>query len=140
LNYGLPYFALHDQTYEFKTVYTRQVGRWDLSASFIYATGKPYTAPESEYQLTLLDGTEYNFIHVSDKNSTRLPAYHKLDLSGRYSWKGTHTENAISLSLFNVYNRKNVWYKEYTIEENDVLVTDINLLGITPNVSLTIKF
>lgn len=140
LNYGKTFYALHDQTHEFKTVYCRKIKRWDLSAAFIFATGRPYTAPESEYQLTLLDGTVYNYIHVSDKNSLRLPDYHRLDVSASYSWRGEYTQNAVSVSVFNLYNRKNIWYKEYDINENEVIVTDVQLLGITPNVSLTIKF
>jgi hypothetical protein len=139
LNYGKPYFALHDQTHEFKTVFVRSVKNWDLSADFIFATGKPYTAPISEYQLTLLDGSTFNYIHVSEKNSMRLPSYNRLDISATYKWEGTYTENALSLSIFNVYNRKNVWYKEFEIAEEGVTVTDITLLGTTPNISLTIK-
>jgi len=140
LNYGLPFYALHDQPHELKTVYSRRIKRWDLSAAFIYATGKPYTSPEGEYQLTLLDGSVYNYIHVSEKNSYRLPDYHRLDISVSYNWRGHYTENMISFSIFNLYNRKNVWYKEFEIYENDVIVTDMNLLGITPNLSLTVKF
>ncbi|MBN2519105.1 MAG: TonB-dependent receptor [Bacteroidales bacterium] len=140
LNYGKAFYALHDQTHEFKTVYSRRIKKWDLATAFIYATGKPYTAPESEYQLTLLDGSTYNYIHVSDKNSLRLPDYHRLDVSATYSWKGVYTDNSVSLSIFNVYNRKNVWYKEYEIEEDEILVTDFILLGTTPNISLTVKF
>ena len=140
LNYGNPFYALHDQTHEFKSVYTRRLGRWDLSGAFIFATGKPYTAPESVYELSLLDGTSYQYIHVSDKNSLRLPAYHRLDLSASYTWKGRKTEQTISLSVFNLYNRKNVWYKEFDIEEDVLTVTDVVLLGTTPNISFRISF
>ncbi len=140
LNYGNQYYALHDQTHEFKTVYTRTIKHWDLSAAFIYATGKPYSAPESEYQLTLLNGDVYNYIHVSDKNSYRLPDYHRLDLSASYNWKSRKTSQTISLSVFNLYNRKNVWYKEFEIEENQVYITDVTLLGTTPNISFRINF
>jgi ferric enterobactin receptor len=140
LNYGKPFFALHDQTHEFKTVYTRHIGRWDLSGAFIYATGKPYTAPESVYELSLLDGTDYEYIHVSDKNSLRLPAYHRLDLAASYTWKGRKTEQSLSFSVFNLYNRKNIWYKEFEIEQDVLTVTDVVLLGITPNISFRISF
>ncbi len=140
LNYGKSFYALHDQTHEFKTVYTRRIGRWDFSGTFIYATGKPYTLPESLYELILLDSRNYNYIHVSDKNSLRLPDYHRLDVSASYSWKGRKTEQTIALSIFNLYNRTNIWYKEFDIEEDAVTVTDVNLLGITPNISFRISF
>ena len=140
LNYGKSYNALHDQTHELKAVYTRKLGNWDFSAAFIYATGKPYSAPESQYQIELLDGSESTYVHVGDKNAYRLPDYHKLDVSAAYNWLGKNTENTLAFSFFNVYNRTNVWYKKFEIEDGEMFVTDVNLLGFTPNVSYTLKF
>ena len=140
LNFGKPFYALHDQTHEFKTVYSRKLGNWDISATFIFATGKAYTAPVSQYQLTLLDGSIYNYIHVSDKNSLRLPYYHKMDLSVSYNWIGKVADKTLSLSIFNVYNRKNIWYKEFDIQENVMTVTNVTYLGFTPNFTFTIRF
>jgi ferric enterobactin receptor len=139
LNYGNPYYASHDQPHEFKAIYCRKIRRFDFSSTFIYATGKPYTSPESQYQLTLLDGSTYNYIHVSDKNSLRLPDYHRLDVAVSYNWSGEKTECTLSLSVFNVYNRKNVWYKKFEINEDEVTVTNVNYLGITPNLSFSIR-
>ncbi len=140
LNYGKPFYALHDQTHEFKSVYTRKIRNLDLSATFVFATGKAYTAPINQYQLTLLDGSVNSYIHVSEKNSLRLPNYHKLDLSASYTWKTKTTDMTASLSVFNVYNRKNIWYKEFDIQENVMNVTDVTYLGITPNLTFTIRF
>ena len=140
LNFGNPFYALHDQTHEFKSVYSRKLGNWDLSATFVFATGKAYTAPVGQYQLTLLDGSKYNFIHVSEKNSLRLPDYHKIDLSASYNWIGKIADKTLSLSVFNVYNRKNIWYKEFDIQEDNMTVTDVTYLGFTPNLTFTIRF
>jgi ferric enterobactin receptor len=140
LNFGKSFYALHDQTHEFKSVYSRKLGNWDLSATLVFATGKAYTAPVSQYQLTLLDGSKYNYIHVSDKNSLRLPDYHKMDLSASYNWIGKEADKTLSVSIFNVYNRKNIWYKEFDIQENVMNVTDVTYLGFTPNISFTIRF
>jgi ferric enterobactin receptor len=140
LNYGKPFYALHDQTHEFKSVYSRKLRNWDLSATFIFATGKTYTAPVNQYQLTLLDGSANIYVHVSEKNSLRLPDYHKMDLSASYNWKGKVADKIFSLSIFNVYNRKNIWYKEFSIQENVMTVTDVTYLGITPNFTFTIRF
>jgi ferric enterobactin receptor len=139
LNYGNPFYASHDQPHEFKAVYCRKIRHFDFSSTFIYATGKPYTAPESQYQLTLLDGSKYDYIHVSDKNSLRLPDYHRLDLAISYNWFGNKTDCTLSLSVFNVYNRKNVWYKKFEINEDEVTVTNVNYLGITPNISFSVR-
>ncbi len=140
MNNGLPFYALHDQTHEFKAVYSQEIGNWDLSATWIYATGTPYTAPEGEYQLSLLDGTQYSYIHVSDKNSYRLPDYHRLDISGRYNFNIGKAKANIGLSVFNVYNHENIWYKSFeTDEESGQLIeTNITKLGFTPNLSFKV--
>jgi ferric enterobactin receptor len=139
LNNGQPFPALQDQTHEIKAVYSRKLGHFDFSASFIYATGKPYTAPEGQYQITLLDGTKYTYIHVSNIDALRLPAYNKLDIAATYNWFGAHTKNSISLSIFNVYNHTNVWYKEFNINQSQLTVTNVNYLGFTPNISYTLE-
>ena len=46
---------------------------------------------------------------------------------------------SIGLSLFNLYNRKNTWYKEYEIEDGEVYETDVRFLGFTPNITLSMS-
>jgi len=134
------FYAANDVTHEAKLIGSYKWHDWDFAATWIYATGKPYTIPEGGYQLTLLDGTVRDYINVSAKNSSRLPDYQRLDLSATYNFNVAQTVPcSISLSIFNAYNRKNVWYKEYQIIENEIIETDMNYLGITPNISLVIK-
>lgn len=141
-NYGNYYYhASNDVTHEFKVVNSYKWRKWDFSATWIYATGKPYTAPEGGYQLALLDGTTSDYINVTIKNGMRLPAYHRLDVSASYSFVlGAIFPCSVSFSVFNLYNRSNVWYNEYEIIDNQIIKTPVDFLGITPNVSLNIKF
>lgn len=135
------YYASNDVTHEFKAVATYHWHNWDFSGTWIYATGKPYTAPEGGYTVTLLDGTKKSFITVSTKNGQRLPDYHRLDLSATLNMKlGGRIPATLGFSVFNVYNRSNVWYKQFEIVDNTVVETNINYLGITPNINFTIKF
>jgi len=142
--YGEDYFpANQDVTHEFKAVAMRKMGRWDLSATWIYATGRPYTAPDGGYSITLLDGVEEDYITTSAKNGNRLPDYHRFDvgLTCNFNPRPDGSERgSVGLSLFNVYGRKNVWYKEYQIEDGSVYEVDKNYLGFTPNLTFTIKF
>ncbi|NGP75129.1 TonB-dependent receptor [Balneolaceae bacterium YR4-1] len=141
LNNGNSYPALHDQTHELKLVSSYKFGKWTLAANWVYATGKPYSAPVGYYDLTLLDGTEYSYLHIGGKNEFRLPAYHRMDLSATYEFNlGTGGNNAkLGLSVFNVYNRDNVWYREFSVDDQNVAVTDINYLGFTPNLFFRIN-
>lgn len=134
------FYASHDVTHEFKSVLSYRWRSWDFGATWIYASGKPYTSPEGGYELTLLDGSTADYINVSVKNGNRLPDYHRFDLSASYNFKlGQSSPATLSFSAFNVYNRANVWYKEYEIVDNEVIETPVYYLGFTPNVSLSIK-
>ena len=140
LNDGVSFPALHDQAHEFKMVHNVDLGRWNLSSTWMYASGKPYTAPESEYTVTLLDGTEQTQIHIGAKNGLRLPDYHRLDVAANYNFEWGNSRGQVGLSLFNLYGRRNVWYREFDLTEGDLLVTDITYLGFTPNLRFRIDF
>ena len=85
LNDGNPFPALHDQTHEFKVVANWEPHkRWRFSSTWVYGSGKPYTAPESQYQIDLLDGRQFSYISVGAKNDERLPAYHRMDVAAHY--------------------------------------------------------
>lgn len=141
LNDGNPFPALHDQTHEVKLVNALALSRrWSASATWTFATGKPYTAPISEYDLTLLDGSEFSYIHVGEKNALRLPAYHRLDVGVHYRRPVGSSEIDVGFSVFNLYNRTNVWYREFDLAESPFVTTDVTLLGLTPNLSLRLDF
>lgn len=139
--YGNYYFyASNDVTHELKLVGSYKYKNWTFSATWIYTTGKPYTAPEGGYQLTLLDGTVVDYINVSVKNGNRFPNYHRLDLASTYNFKINGVAPcSLSFSLFNAYNRTNIWYNEYEIINNQVVEIPVSYLGIQPNISFSIK-
>ncbi len=81
--------------------------RLRLSANFTYSTGRAVTLPEAIYY------TENSWkVSYRDRNSERLPDYHRLDLSVsldeslrlKKKWKGSWT-----FSVLNVYARKNAY-------------------------------
>lgn len=133
-----PYPASHDVTNEFKAVGIYKLKSWTFSATWIYATGKPYTEPLGSYQIEMPDGTTEDFILVGSKNGSRYPDYNRLDIAVSKSMRfGDLGIGSLSFSLFNVYNRQNVWYKEFEIDDDELIETDVTLLGITPNITLS---
>ncbi|MBX2815122.1 MAG: TonB-dependent receptor [Saprospiraceae bacterium] len=132
-----PFHASQDQTHEFKAVATYDLGRFSLSGTFVYASGRPYTAPTGYYNITLLDGSEADFFEISDKNGLRLPDYHRLDLSASYEADLWGSKAEFGLSFFNVYDRANIWYKEYEVVEGALFETNISLLDFTPSLFIT---
>ncbi len=137
--YGDDYFsASQDVTHEIKIINTYKLKKhFTFSATWIFATGKPYTEPLGGYTLNMLDGNTSSFILAGSKNSARYPAYHRLDVMAKYDFFIWGSKGAITLSVFNLYNHKNVWYKEFEIDETGLTETNVNFLGITPNLTLT---
>ncbi len=148
-NNGVTFPASHDRTHEFKSVATYSIGKWSLSATWIFASGQPYTSPESQYFLDLLSGESQSYIHVSEKNSYRLPDYHRLDISASYHFYSTDHwgkrkknswDGEMGLSIFNLYNNDNVWYRKYDLDVTPVTITDVKMLGFTPTLFLKMRF
>ncbi len=139
--YGTEDFpANHDVTHEFKIVNMYKWKKWVFSATWIYGTGKPYTAPTGAYDLTMADGSVSSFITIGDKNTFRLPNYHRLDIAATMEFKmGEHGIGSLGFSIFNLYNRTNTWYKTFELVEGDLIETNVNLLGITPNITLSFR-
>jgi ferric enterobactin receptor len=145
--YSDDYFpANQDVRHEFKIVGLYNYRRFDFSANWIYATGRPYTSPSGAYSITLLGGSTQDFFTVTSKNSLRLPDYHRLDISATYKLlAGLHGQKKrreigyVGFSIFNVYNHLNTWYKQFTIVDGEIIETNINYMGITPNITLSLK-
>ncbi|MBN1349224.1 TonB-dependent receptor [candidate division KSB1 bacterium] len=131
---GITFPANHDRRHEVNLVAKYQIGVWSLAATWVFASGSPYTAPESQYYIPLLDGSSQSYIHVSDKNANRLPDYHRLDISGSRKWESDHWETEIGVSIFNLYNHSNIWYRDYNLDTVPLTITDVTMLGFTPTV------
>jgi hypothetical protein len=141
LNEGNPFPALHDQTHEFKAVANWEPHpKWRFSSTWVYGSGKPYTAPESQYQIDLLDGRQFSYISVGPKNAERLPAYHRMDVAAHFLFKLGNVDMDAGFSIFNLYNRTNIWYREFDLQELPMVINDVTYLGATPNVSLNFSF
>ena len=80
-----------------------------------------------------MDGNTADYFEVSDKNGLRLPDYHRFDLSATYHFNLFEGPSTLGISLFNIYNRSNVWYKEYEVIEAELLETNISLLDLRKN-------
>jgi ferric enterobactin receptor len=133
----LPYHASHDSTYEFKLVDSYKWRNFIFSGTWIYATGKPYTAPTGEideFEVETPEGDTRTFeqVELGDKNSLRLPAYHRLDLSAKWDFLNKDgNKGNIGVSVFNAYNNSNVWRYEYQAFDEEIYTTEVNYLGFT---------
>ncbi|MBC8054128.1 MAG: TonB-dependent receptor [Sphingobacteriaceae bacterium] len=115
INNGREFPAKYDRRHDLSVVSSYSLNRgWSFSGSFTYATGSAYTSPISRY---LISGNVVN--EYGDFNGSRMPAYHRMDLSATYKFrpkKRYRTE--LSFSVYNIYNRQNPIYLYFQAEGN----------------------
>ena len=115
-----------------------------MTGAWVYATGQSYTRVLGRYATydSPFLGVDYNNAFVVGKvNASRLPSYHRLDLS--FARTGTFFgmgEAEWQFQVINVYNRRNVWFQSFDFDENPVKQTDVTLLPVIPAISYTVKF
>ncbi len=118
--------------------------RWKVTGAWVYATGQAYTLVLGRYALfdEPYSGVgENDSFTVENVNASRLPAYHRLDLS--FSRTGTFFglgEAEWQFQVINAYSRRNVWFQAFDFDDNPIKVTDVTMLPIIPAFSYTVKF
>lgn len=139
INFGEEYVSPYDRPHNISIVLNYAFNkRFDVSASWVYNTGQPVTYPYGKYTV---DGVTYS-IYNGERNKSRYPDYHRLDLSAtikckeKKNWQGEW-----NFSIYNAYARKNVWAVLFTSDENNNIVTQqVSLFSIIPSVSYNFKF
>jgi hypothetical protein len=119
--------------------------RLELSANFIYGSGRPVTYPSGKYQSNGLIVADF-----SSRNSGRLPDYHRLDISATLNPKEeARVKGQWVFSIINVYNRLNaasIFFREITELNGVELATgtteavQIAYFPIIPSVTYNFKF
>jgi hypothetical protein len=120
------------------------LGRWTASATWVLSSGRPYTEPVGVEPVTFqgpAGSVTVERIAIGDKNAARLPNYHRLDLALNHVWDFPSNRSAtLGVTAFNAYDRANVWYREYTSIEGEIVENNIGLMPRTFNAFLSIKF
>jgi hypothetical protein len=139
-----PFPADQDRTHEVKLVDIFNLGRWTASATWVLSTGRPYTEPIGVEPVTFegpAGSVTFERIAIGDKNAARLPNYHRLDLALNHVWDFPSNRSAtLGVTAFNAYDRANVWYREYTSIQGEIVENNIGLMPRTFNAFLSIKF
>ena len=103
-----PYVAGFDRRHNLSVVFTQKFTKRLLAtASFVFASGQPLTAPVSKYFYNGEWQTNYN---AQERNNFRLPAYHRADIGVTLKGKEKPNKRLKSnwnFSVYNVYNREN---------------------------------
>ena len=124
---GGEYPSTHDRLHEVDVVATYDFGRFDIGATFVAASGTPYTRPNAIYVL----GSRL-VCNYGTYNGDRLPAYVKLDLSANWYFRRTPKgKTGINVSLYNALGNKN--YLGYGLHVNREL-TSYSFIPLSMNI------
>ena len=140
INNGDWYFTPYDKTHDISITTTYALNKkWDFNANFLYQTGQPITYPEAQYQFM-----NFSIPNYETRNSSRLPNYHRLDLSAIYNpnRKDKTFSGQWVFSVFNAYNRQNAanirFQKNIDTGQNEAV--RLSIFGIIPSVTYNFKF
>lgn len=143
INNGNPYPSTFDRTHDLSIVTNYDINKnFSMAGSWVFSTGNPITYPVAKYNV---QGN--TLFYYAERNSNRIPNYHRLDLSCNYNFRKNESrkfKQSINVSLYNVYARRNV----YSIflrpnEDNSAIIeaTRLSIVGsIIPSITYSINF
>ncbi|MDR1103258.1 MAG: TonB-dependent receptor [Tannerella sp.] len=141
INRGKTYLAPYDKTHALNAVANYEISeKWNVSATWVYATGNPTTYPSGRFEIN----GEY-FPIYSGRNEYRRPDYHRLDLSLNFvphPRSGKRWQSEWNLSVYNAYGKKNPWMITYDQNADTGLpyAEMLYLFGVVPSVTYNFKF
>lgn len=157
INFGNPFFYKYDRTHDIAIAGIYRLNEHvSFSAEWLYGTGNAITFPQSvRYAPTsnilgfwdLNEGPNLNvIIDYGERNSFRMPAYHRLDVNCNFVWKRSWGEWTANVGLFNVYNRRNPYFLFLRADYSDdasspeIKARKMSLLPLLPTLNVGVRF
>ncbi len=143
INDGRAYPSTYDRTHDVSFIMNYDLNqKLSLSANWVYSTGNPVTYPAAKYNV---QGN--TVFYYTDRNSNRIPDYHRLDFSLTYNPvknESRKIKRSINVSLYNVYARRNAYSVYFRQNENNPSVTEamrLSIIGtVIPSVTYNFNF
>jgi outer membrane receptor for ferrienterochelin and colicin len=141
LNNGVEFAPQNDRRHDVNIVVSYKINdRWRVGATWTYGTGQAYTAIIARYETDPPGYQGNTFRYPGPTGALRLAPYHRMDLSGTYSFKMWGYPAEFSMQIFNVYNRRNEHQISYDTRVNPATKTVVYLLPFLPTVTLGVTF
>ena len=140
INNGNYFPAKQDRTHDLSLVGMYELNKsWTFSATWVYYTGNAVTYPTGKYEIE----NRTMFLY-SDRNASRMPAYHRLDLGATWiSRKSKKFESSWNFSVYNAYGRENAYIISFRDSKSDPSKTEAvqtTLFKMIPSVTYNFKF
>jgi hypothetical protein len=145
LNDGLKYPYRYDRRHDVSVVASYDL-RKNLTVSFtwVYGTGNAMTFPKNTFNLPGQWGGVVNYYDYGQRNSYRMPPYHRMDLGMNKTKKRKWGEETINISVYNAYSRLNPYFIYISNRDRwgnpTRTVNQVSLFPIIPSISYGFKF
>lgn len=160
LNNGKPYPYTYDRRHDISIVLMFRVDEgFDVSATWVYGTGKARTLAVSryapadrdfnqtanpyDYYYSPYDGYRYDsdVEYFKGKNAFREPAYHRLDIGLNWHKQRDWGTTTWSLGLYNAYNRQNSFYLFFGYDAyGNRALKQMSIFMLIPSISYSVEF
>ncbi len=136
----------HDRTSTLNVVanYNKKMagGKWTFGFNFVYSSGQPFTEPGSAYYISSSPMAPIPFVEYAPTqiNNIRFPYYARLDISIAYLKQYSNWSLEPYLQIYNVGNRRNVWFVDYDYDNGVPDFEEIYMLPILPTIGFNIRF
>ncbi|MDX2245727.1 MAG: TonB-dependent receptor [Bacteroidia bacterium] len=153
INKGQPFHPRNDKRHDVVVVAIYQLNkRWSFSSAWEFRTGNATTLAVGRYFSFGPDFFNGNFndpnivpVYV-DRNSFRMPAYHKLDVGVVLKFFPKWGESDLTFSVYNAYNRRNPYfiYPDNVRDDNGTIIgqqaKQVALFPAIPSITYNFKF
>lgn len=142
LNRGESFRPKWDRRHDFKLVAQYKLSdSWDVSATFTFQSGQSYTGQTSRLETRLPGGESGKGLNIpADRYGLRLPPSHQLNLNANYHTTLFGLPANLMIDIYNVYSRRDIWFRYYDSTGEITKVEDVLLLPILPSIALEVKF
>ena len=142
VNQGRIFRPKYDRRHDIKIVGLYKLNQaWEFGATFTFQSGQSYTGATSRFA-TRKPGETIDSPHIvpGDRYGLRLPNTHQLNFNVNYNTTLWGLPARVMIDIFNVYSRRDIWFRFYDTSKEVTEVTDVRLLPILPTVALEVKF
>ncbi len=139
---GVRYYPRYDMRHSLNALVGLDLGSgWQTSATWALHTGMPFTPIAGYYDRVSIDpwsppydyGNQNPATLWGNRNTARLPMYHRLDVSATRQFRFEGANVTAGLSVLNLYDRKNIFYFDRDTGK------EVYMLRILPSVSLKVE-
>ncbi|MCO6462313.1 MAG: TonB-dependent receptor [Saprospiraceae bacterium] len=146
----------YDRRHDVKVVASYEINRrWTASASWVFGSGDLAWLPGGRAVFQDTKGGTFSPVTpvYGDRNTFRLPPYHRGDLSIIYTMFPRWGKSNLNLSIYNVYNRRNPYFltleTQYVTRVQDgvtiripekIVARQISLFPVLPSITWNFTF